>query len=133
MAINSHEKNYKEFCTSLQADPSLTFSAYCRSVGANRCALYSWMKRRHISLKRLYRGVGRRIGKEENAALEISHAQDPAFMPVSVISAYNAPVRDGGIKGISISFKSGLIIRIEECSVHDLTVLLGGPAGTGHV
>lgn len=82
-AINEdYQKYYLGFCERLKEDPTVKFSRCCEEVGAPCRRLYDWMKRRHISLRRLYDGHDQ---PERATAGDPRDSKDiPAFSPLRV-------------------------------------------------
>lgn len=54
MKENDYYGHYKAFVKELNSKPGQTLQIYCRENGVVWRRLYDWMRRHHISLKKLY-------------------------------------------------------------------------------
>ena len=54
MKENDYYGHYKTFINELKQNPEQTLQVYCRDHGVVWRRLYDWMRRHHISLKRIY-------------------------------------------------------------------------------
>lgn len=127
-AINpNYHKHYRGFCERLKADPTIKFGAYCAEAGVPWRRLYDWMKRRHISLRRLYAGYDQPVPETEKTVVD-SGSEAPLFAPletdVSPSDAVNVTCRS-----LQIRLPNGVSLEIGECDAVFLTSLLGGPLG----
>ena len=66
MKENDYYGHYKAFVKELSRKPDLTLQVYCRKNSVVWRRLYDWMRRHHISLKRLYHTY--RTESKDNAA-----------------------------------------------------------------
>lgn len=133
MAVTNpnYHKHYRGFCDRLKADPTIKFSAYCDEVGVPWRRLYDWMKRRHISLKRLYAGYDQPVPEIEREIVG-GIADTAAFAPLEIDSP--APKASGArCRDLRIRLPHGLCLEIGECDAEFLVDILGGPLGKCHV
>lgn len=127
----NYHKYYRGFCDRLRQDPTIKFSAYCDEVGVPWRRLYDWMKRRHISLKRLYAGYNQPVPEFEKSVVD-NMSDTPAFAPLKIESPAPKSVCTGG-RDVRIKLPQGVCLEIGECDAEFLVRILGGPIGNGHV
>ena len=124
-----YQKYYLGFRERLKEDPTFKFSRYCEEVGAPCRRLYDWMKRRHISLRRLYEGLD-----QPGSATEGDHRDSkdiPVFSPLRVESRKDTTGTT--CRDLRIRLPHGACIEIGECGAEFLVRILGGPVGKAYV
>ena len=129
-AINEDYQNYYlGFCERLKEDPTFKFSRYCEEVGAPCRRLYDWMKRRHISLRRLYEGHDQPESAREGDLRDSKVS--PVFSPLKVECRQDTPGTT--CRDLRIRLPHGASIEIGECGAEFLIRILGGPVGKAYV
>lgn len=123
MKENDYYGHYKAFVEELKQNPEQTLQVYCREHGVVWRRLYDWMRRHHISLKKIYQ-THRQDSAATSAALTYNNPVDfreliPGQGAARGKGWLSADVISGGIR---IDLRSGISISIGECSV---TVLAG--------
>lgn len=130
MKENDYYGHYKAFSEELKQNPGQTLQIYCRDHGVVWRRLYDWMRRHHISLKKIYQAY-----RQDSAA---TSATLPGNIPVDfreLIPGQGAVRGKGRLSaeciagGIRIDLPSGISISVGECSVHVLTGILNNLTG----
>lgn len=130
MKENDYYGHYKAFVKELKQNPERTLQIYCREHGVIWRRQYDWMRRNHISLKRLYRTYR----KTTPAAGQDTIGGDPVEFLELIPGERTGKVKgglsaDGMAGGIRIELPSGISISLEECSVPVLTRIITGLTG----
>lgn len=129
MKENDYYGHYKVFVKELSRNPDQTLQAYCLENGVVWRRLYDWMRRHHISLKRLYQTY--RTESKDTAA-----ACCPSGIGFRELIPGESQARQSGlsggnfvISGVCVSLPSGITVSLGECSVAVLSRLIAGLAG----
>lgn len=126
MKENDYYGHYKAFVKELAQNPEQTLQLYCNKNGVVWRRLYDWMRRHHISLKRIYQAYRRdtaaagpdRIG----GAVEFME-----LMPMQVSGAEQERQSEDIMAGdIRIDLPAGISLSVGGCSVPALTRLIVG-------
>lgn len=130
MKENDYYGHYKAFVEELKQNPEQTLQVYCREHGVVWRRLYDWMRRHHISLKKIYQTY-RQDSAATSAALTYNNPVDfreliPVQGGVRGKGRLSADVISGGIR---IDLRSGISISIGECSVPVLAGIINSLAG----
>lgn len=132
MKENDYYGHYKAFVNELKQNPEQTLQVYCRDHGVVWRRLYDWMRRHHISLKRIYQTY-----RENAQAAGRDMIEDRPVEFSELISGEDTGKVKGGLSaggmagGIRIDLPSGISISIGECSVPVLTGIINSLAGKG--
>lgn len=130
MKENDYYGHYKAFVNELKHNPGQTLQIYCREHGVVWRRLYDWMRRHHISLKRIYQTY-----REESVGAEPDAVNDGSVEFRELIPKHKTDrakgwsSADGTAVGIRIDLPSGISISLEECSVPVLTGIINSLAG----
>lgn len=130
MKDNDYYGHYKAFINELKQNPEQTLQVYCRDHGVVWRRLYDWMRRHHISLKRIY--LAYRVNTP-SAGRDMIEGRPVEFR--ELISGEETGKVKGGLSaggmagGIRIDLPSGISISLGECSVPVLTKIINSLAG----
>lgn len=130
MKENDYYGHYKAFVRELRENPEQTLQIYCREHGVVWRRLYDWMRRHHISLKRIYQTY--RADSPDAVPDQIDGGQ-VEFK--ELIPGRGTGTEEGGqpaervAGGIRIDLPSGISISLGECSVSVLSRLIAGLTG----
>lgn len=130
MKENDYYGHYKAFVKELCRNRDQTLQVYCRENGVVWRRLYDWMRRHHISLKKLYQTY-RTESKETTTAPPVPGGIDfRELVPAQSGAVRTAPPEDSAtISGVCFSLPSGITVSLGECSVAVLSGLIAGLAG----
>lgn len=130
MRPDDYYGHYKAFVKELSNNSGLTLQQYCSGHGIMWRRLYDWMRRRHISLKRLYATYKE---KEDKILISANRETAPHFREIlpersaAHATSTNNPTNnmDSGIISLSrILLPTGTVIEMKDCPVSSLSVLL---------
>lgn len=119
----------------LKADRTIRFKCivlqvYCQEKGIVWRRLYDWMRRHHISLKKLYQTYR---PKSEESVCSVENPKDIEFREVIPIQVRKRQYRQSeaiaSIAGVCVSLPSGITVNLGECSVAVLSRLIVGLTG----
>lgn len=130
MKANDYNGHYKAFVKELRQHPDQSLQIYCQKHGIVWRRLYDWMRRHHISLKKLYQKYRQDPTPSGPDLCGVSTVEFreliPGHAPVAGEGKLSAEGMAGGIR---IDLPSGISLSIGECSIRSLTRLIGGLAG----
>lgn len=130
MKENDYYGHYKAFVNDLKHNPEQTLQIYCRVHGVVWRRLYDWLRRHHISLKRIYqtyRGASEDAGPD---AVNDGSVEFRELIPKTVADMWETGLSSPGMTGgIRIDLPSGISISLEECSVAVLTGIINSLTG----
>lgn len=125
MKENDYCGHYKAFVKELKQNPEQTLQIYCREHGVIWRRQYDWMRRNHISLKRLYQTCRRAPDESYPDAAHSGPVEFKELVPGQGTSGGKGELSAGGMAGgIRIELPSGISISLEECSVAVLTGII---------
>lgn len=123
--------HYQSFVRELRANPNLRLQAYCESNNVAWRRLYDWMRRNHISLKRLYHEYGDGLDQKECRLPEAITADSPEFVEVSPSGTCVPGVNGVSVERVLMTLPSGVTVEMSRCPVEALCVLVGQCMGKG--
>lgn len=130
MKENDYYGHYKAFLEELKQNPGQTLQIYCREHGVVWRRLYDWMRRHHISLKRIYQTYRENSGEASQDAVNGGCVEFRELIPKQRTDRGKGwSSADGTAMGIRIDLPSGISISLEECSVPVLTGIINSLAG----
>ncbi len=116
--------HYQSFVRALRANPNLRLQAYCESNEVAWRRLYDWMRRNHISLKRLYREYGNSIDQEECRFAAAVPAGMPEFVEVRPSGTCVSGVHGMSVARVRMTLPSGVTVDMSQCPVEALSMLV---------
>lgn len=130
MKENDYYGHYKAFVKELKGRPDHTLQVYCQEKGIVWRRLYDWMRRHHISLKKLYQTYR---PKSEESVCSVENPKDIEFREVNPAQVRKRQYRQSeaisAIAGVCVSLPSGITVNLGECSVAVLSRLIVGLTG----
>lgn len=130
MKENDYYGHYNAFVKELKSRPDHTLQVYCQEKGIVWRRLYDWMRRHHISLKKLYQTYR---PKSEESVCSVENTKDIEFREVIPIQVRKRQYRQSeaiaSIAGVCVSLPSGITVNLGECSVAVLSRLIVGLTG----
>ena len=130
MKENDYYGHYKAFVNELKSRPEHTLQAYCQEKGIICRRLYDWMRRHHISLKKLYQTYR---PKPEESVYTSENPNRIEFREVTPVQVGKRQYRQSeaiaAIAGVCVSLPSGITVSLGECSVEALSRLIVGLTG----
>jgi len=130
MKESDYYGHYKAFVKELNSKPGQTLQIYCRENGVVWRRLYDWMRRHHISLKKLYQTYR----SEPKTAVRLTDNADNIEFRELIQGRVNAGQSClcgdvNVIKGVCLKLPSGITVSLEDCGVEVLSRLIAGLAG----
>lgn len=130
MKENDYYGHYKAFVKELSRKPDQTLQVYCQENGVVWRRLYDWMRRHHISLKRLYQTYRPESNGNATATCIQGDVDFRELIPVKSMAGGTALPEDiSSINGVCVNLPSGITVSLGECSVTVLSQLIAGLAG----
>lgn len=130
MKENDYYGHYKAFVKELSRKPDQTLQVYCQENGVVWRRLYDWMRRHHISLKRLYQTYRTESNENATATDILGDVGFRELIPVkSKVGGTALPEDTFSISGVCVNLPSGITVSLGECSVTVLSRLIAGLAG----
>lgn len=130
MKGNDYYGHYKAFVKELGSKPGQTLQVYCRENGVVWRRLYDWMRRHHISLKKLYQTYHTEPEASVHPAGNTEGIEFRELIPGHANAGQSGLCGDTGvINGVCLRLPSGIMISLEECSVTVLSRLIAGLVG----
>lgn len=127
MKENDYYGHYKAFVKELKQNPEQILQIYCREHGVIWRCQYDWMRRNHISLKRLYQTCRETSADAYPDASATGTAEFRELVPRQGTVGWKGELSATGIAGgIRIDLPSSISISLEECSAPVLTYLSRG-------
>lgn len=130
MKENDYYGHYKAFVKELSRKPDLTLQVYCQMNGVVWRRLYDWMRRHHISLKRLYHTYRTEFNRNATATCIQDDVDFRELIPVKSMAVGTALPKDtSSISSVCVNLPSGITVSLGECSITVLSRLITGLAG----
>lgn len=118
MTNHDYSKCFEAFRRALEVNPDLKLNEYCAGIGLPWRRLYDWMKRRHYSLKVIYK-----TAREKSGKVTLPVPKDGMeFTEIHPCGTGNLSEKVGRLR---LTLPSGVIVDMTDCPSSVLLMLVG--------